>query len=271
MEKLLDHLTNLGLGALAPAVGTIIVLIIGLLLVKLAVKVAAKAFAKSDKLDPSVEKMLLIAVQVGGCAIVALICAEMLSIPTTSLITLLGTFGLAFSLSLQSTVENIASGIFIMASKPFLTGHWISAGSSEGTVIRIGLTHTVLMTGTNQRICIPNGKLAGETVTNYSTEDKRRLDLTIPVAYSTDTDKAKQVLAQVVSVDERILEDTAPFIRVWGFDASAVNIVVRVWTKPGDYWELRSSLLERIKKAFDENNITIPFNTVTIVRENKED
>ena len=269
MERFLEHLTNLGLGALAPVVGTILVLIIGLLLVKLAVKVAAKAFEKSDKLDPSVEKLLLVVVQVGGCAIVALICAEMLSIPTASLITLLGTFGLALSLSLQSTVENIASGIFIMASKPFLTGHWIAAGSSEGSVVRIGLTHTVLMTGTNQRVCIPNGKLAGETVVNYSTEDKRRLDLTIPISYNDSTDKAKQVLAQVVATDERILMDTAPFIRVWGFDSSSVNIMVRVWTKPGDYWELRSSLLERIKAAFDEQGITIPYSTITIVSADK--
>ncbi|MBQ2865071.1 MAG: mechanosensitive ion channel family protein [Clostridia bacterium] len=265
MEKFLEHLTNLGLGAFAPVVGTLIVLIIGLLLVKTLVKIAAKAFEKNDKLDPSVEKLLLVIVRVGGCAVLALICAEMLSIPTTSLITLLGTFGLAFSLSLQSTVENIASGIFIMASKPFLTGHWISAGGSEGTVIRIGLTHTELKTATNQKICIPNGKLAGETVVNYSVENTRRLDLTIPVAYDTDTDKAKKVLAQVVAVDERILTDTAPFIRVWDFDSSSVNIVVRVWTECSDYWELRSSLIEKIKVAFEENDITIPYNTVTVI------
>ena len=265
MQKLLDHLTNLGLGALAPVVGTVIVLVIGLLLVKAVVKIAAKAFEKNDRLDPSVEKLLLVVIRVGGCAVLALICAEMLSIPTASLITLLGTLGLALSLSLQSTVENIASGIFIMASKPFLTGHWISAGGSEGTVVQIGLTHTVLMTATNQRISIPNGKLAGETVVNYSTENKRRLDLTIPISYNDNTDKAKQVLAQVVSTDERILTDTAPFIRVWDFDSSSVNIMVRVWTEPGNYWELRSSLLERIKFAFDENGITIPFSTITVV------
>ena len=269
MQKLLDHLTNLGLGALAPVVGTIIVLVIGLLVLKAVVKIAAKAFDKNNRLDPSVEKLLLTVIKVGGCAIIVLVCAEMLSIPTTSLITLLGTFGLALSLSLQSTVENIASGIFIMASKPFLTGHWISAGGAEGTVIQIGLTHTVLMTGTNQKISVPNGKMASETVVNYSTENKRRLDLTIPISYNDSTEKAKQVLAQVVSTDERILTDTAPFIRVWDFDSSSVNIVVRVWTAPADYWELRSSLLERIKVAFDENGITIPFNTVTVVSADK--
>ena len=114
MQKLLDHLTNLGLGALAPVVGTVIVLVIGLLLVKAVVKIAAKAFEKNNRLDPSVEKLLLVVIRVGGCAVLALICAEMLSIPTASLITLLGTLGLALSLSLQSTVENIASGIFII-------------------------------------------------------------------------------------------------------------------------------------------------------------
>lgn len=269
MAKLTEHLTNLGLGALAPAVGTVIVLIIGLLVLKAIVKIASRAFEKNDRLDPSVEKLLVAVIRIGGCAVIVLVCAEMLSVPTASLITLLGTFGLALSLSLQSTVENIASGIFIMASKPFLTGHWISAGSSEGTVIQVGLTHTVLLTGTNQKISIPNGKLAGETVINYSTENKRRLDLTIPISYSDSTEKAKEVLAQVIAKDGRIMGDPAPFIRVWDFDSSSVNIIVRVWTNPADYWEIRSSLLENIKIAFDNQGITIPFNTVTVVSADK--
>ena len=264
LDKLVNHLENLGIGALAPVIGAIVVFVIGSLLIKSLSKILTKAFNKDNHLDPSVEKLILTVIKTAGFFILLLVCAEMVSIPTSSLITLLGTFGLAISLSVQSIVANIAGGIFIMVSKPFLTGHWISSPSGEGTVIQIGLTHTTLMTATNQRVCIPNGNLASQAIVNYSTEDSRRLDLTIPVAYSTDTAEAKKVIAKVILEDSRILKDPEPFIRVWNLGSSAVEIMVRVWTVPGDYWEIRSSLIENIKIALDEANITIPFNTVTV-------
>ena len=151
-----------------------------------------------------------------------------------------------------------------MVSKPFLTGHWISSPSGEGTVVQIGLTHTTLKTTTNQLVCIPNGNLAGQAVINYSTETTRRLDLTIPVSFDSDLSEAKKVIAVVILDDSRILYDPAPFIRVWNIGSSAMEIMVRVWTVSGDYWEIRSALIENIKIALDKANITIPFNTITI-------
>jgi len=266
-QKLIDHLQNLGIGALAPVLGTALVLIIGLLLLKLVVKLVSRYFSKSNKLDPSVERLIVTVIRLGGCAVLVLVCAEMLSIPTTSLVTLLGTFGLALSLSLQSTVENIASGIFIMVSKPFHTGHWIVAGDSEGEVIDIGLTHTVLMTATNQRISVPNGKLAGETIVNYSTENRRRLDLRFSVPHSADTKTVKEVMARVVEQDGRYIKDFEPFIRVWEIDKDSVVMMLRIWVKPSDYWETRSALTENVKIAFDENGIKLANNAISLVNE----
>ncbi len=265
LDKLVNHLADLGIGALAPFVGAVLVFVIGFLLVKGLAKLLTKAFKKDNHLDPSVEKLIVTVVKVAGTFIILLVCAEMLSIPTSSLVTLLGTFGLAVSLSVQSVVANIASGIFIMVSKPFLTGHWIAAPSGEGEVVQIGLTHTTLKTGTNQLICIPNGNLAGEAVTNYSTEPTRRLDLTIPVSYDTDTVQAKKAIYNAILDDERILKDPAPFVRVWNLNSSSVDIMVRVWTKPSDYWEIRSALIENIKNTLVKENITIPFNPITVV------
>ena len=264
LDKLVNHLADLGIGALAPVVGAVLVFVIGSFIVKLLAKILGKAFNKDNRLDPSVEKLILTVVKTAGFFILILVCAEMISIPTTSLITLLGTFGLAISLSVQSIVANIAGGIFIMISKPFLTGHWISSPSGEGTVVQIGLTHTTLMTAQNQKICIPNGNLSGQEVTNYSTEPTRRLDLTIPISYSSDMDEAKKAIAKVILKDSRVLKDPEPFIRVWNLNNSSVDIMVRVWTAPGDYWEVRSFLIENIKLALDEANVTIPFNTITV-------
>lgn len=270
LDKFVDHLADLGIGAVAPVVGAILVFIIGSFVVKAFAKVLSKLFNKDKHFDPSVEKLILTVVKVAGFFILILICAEMLSIPTTSLITLLGTFGLAISLSVQSIVANIASGIFIMISKPFLTGHWISSPSGEGTVVQIGLTHTTLKTATNQLVCIPNGNLAGQAVVNYSTEPMRRLDLTVPISFDCDTSEAKKIIAGVILDDSRILGDPAPFIRVWNIGASGMEIMVRVWTVPDDYWEIRSALIENIKTALDKANITIPYNTITISNGNKD-
>ena len=202
-----------------------------------------------------------------GYALIKWVCklADKLGLPTTSIITLLGTFGLAFSLAMQNSLSNLAGGLFILGSKPFETGHYISVPGAEGTVSQIGLIHTVLTTVDNKQIHVPNSTVTGSIVTNFSQCATRRIDLTIPVSYDCSLTQAKQVIDRVVGRDSRVLQQPEPpFIRVWNLGASSVDIMVRVWCDGADYWELRSWLLENIKNELDQEGVVIPYSQLDV-------
>ena len=129
----------------------------------------------------------------------------------------------------------------------------------------MGFIHTILTTVDNKQIHVPNSTITGSIVTNYSQCETRRIDLTIPVSYDCSLEQAKQVIEGVIASDDRVLQQpAAPFVRVWNLGGSAVDIMVRVWCKAGDYWELRSWLLENIKTSLDKESIVIPYNQLDV-------
>lgn len=263
-EKFTDYFLGFASKSVTTVIGALIIFIAGNILIRLLTRLVGSIMQKSGRLDRSFQQFLLTAVRILGAVLTMLICADMLSIPTTSLITLLGTLGLAISLSLQDLVANIAGGIFLMTSHPFKTGDWIEAEGFSGELVKVGLIHTVLRPVGNHYIYVPNGKLMQSSITNYSSEDKRRISFTVPVSYECSTKEARKVIYDTICKDERVLTDTDPFVRVWDLADSAVNIQVRVWAKASDYWELRSSLIEEIKYALEANGISIPFNQLTV-------
>ena len=258
----LSALTALNLSTIVAA---LVIFAIGYLLIKWAAKLLSKLLTRSGKLDPSICGIL-----VGGCRLILmflllLTCADKLGLPTTSIITLLGTFGLAFSLAMQNSLSNLAGGLFILGSKPFETGDYISMPGAEGTVTQVGFIHTLLTTVDNKQIHVPNSTITGSVVTNFSQCKTRRVDLTIPVSYDCSLEQAKAVIERVIARDSRVLQEpAAPFVRVWDLGASAVDIVVRVWCNSGDYWELRSWLIENIKNELDREGISIPFSQLDV-------
>lgn len=235
---------------------TLIFFVLGWIVIKLVTHLLGKFFAKNDKLDPSVEKMLLTVVRAALLFVLILGCADHLGFSTTSVITLAGSLGLAFSLAMQNSLANVAGGIFILTSKPFVTGDFIESGDVSGTVTNIGFIHTQINTVNNQQIYVPNGTISAANIINYSREARRRCDLSIPVPYECSLEKAKKVITDAVLKETRIEAD--PFIRTWNLNPHSVEIVVRAWCSADDYWEVRSNLLELIKIALDENGIAIP-------------
>ena len=258
----LSALTALNLSTIVAA---LVIFAIGYLLIKWAAKLLNKLLTRSGKLDPSICGIL-----VGGCRLILmflllLTCADKLGLPTNSIITLLGTFGLAFSLAMQNSLSNLAGGLFILTSKPFETGDYVSVPGAEGTVSKIGFIHTTLTTVDNKQIHVPNSAVTGSIVTNYSQCETRRVDLTIPVSYDCSLEQAKRVIEGVIAKDDRVLQQPAePFVRVWELGASSVDIMVRVWCNAADYWELRSWLLENIKVTLDKEGIVIPYSQLDV-------
>ena len=258
----LSALTRLNLTTILSA---IVIFVVGYALIKWVAKLADKLLSRNNKLDPSIRSILVGACRILLLFLLLLTCADKLGLPTTSILTLLGTFGLAFSLAMQNSLSNLAGGLFILGSKPFETGHYISVPGAEGTVSQIGLIHTVLTTVDNKQIHVPNSAVTGSIVTNFSQCQHRRIDLTIPVSYDCSLEQAKQVIDRVVGRDDRVLQQPdAPFIRVWDLGASSVDIMVRVWCDAADYWELRSWLLENIKNELDKEGIVIPYSQLDV-------
>lgn len=182
-----------------------------------------------------------------------------LGIQTTSFVAIIGAAGLAIGLSLQGSLSNFASGVMIIAFRPFKVGDFIEAGGVSGVVEGIQIFSTQMRTGDNKAIIVPNSNIIGGNITNYSAKDTRRVDLVFGIGYDDDIKKAKEVLAELVASDERILKDPEPVIAVSELADSSVNFVCRPWVKTADYWGVYFDLTEAVKLRFDKEGISIPY------------
>jgi len=184
---------------------------------------------------------------------------DQLGVNTTSLIALIGAAGLAIGLALQGSLQNLASGVMLIVFRPFTDGDYVEAGGAAGVVEKIGIFTTMMRTGDNKEIIVPNGKMFGGIITNYSRRETRRVDMVFGIGYDADIRKAKDIITGIISADERILKDPGPLVAVAELADSSVNFNVRPWVKSGDYWSVHYDLNEKIKLAFDDNGISIPY------------
>jgi small conductance mechanosensitive channel len=180
-------------------------------------------------------------------------------IQTTSLIAIMGAAGLAVGLALQGSLSNFAAGVLIVVFRPYRVGDWVEAAGISGAVEQVQILTTVLKTGDNKQIIVPNSQIMGSIITNYSANETRRVDLTVGVSYGDDLDKVRATIRELVDADERILKDPACLIAVATLADSSVNFTVRPWVKTADYWGVMFDLTEAIKKRFDQEGISIPF------------
>lgn len=185
--------------------------------------------------------------------------ASMIGIETTSFIAVLGAAGLAVGLALQGSLANFAGGVVILLFKPFKVGDVIEAQGYIGSVASIQIFNTILKTGDNRVVIIPNGALSSSSMVNINQESTRRVDLSFGIGYGDNIDQAKTVLKTLAQNDDRVLKDPAPMIVVSELADSSVNFTVRLWVNTGDYWGVFFSMQERVKKEFDAQGISIPF------------
>jgi len=184
---------------------------------------------------------------------------DRLGVDTTSFIALIGAAGLAVGLALQGSLQNFAAGVLLIVFRPFKVGHFIEAGGAAGVVEEIGIFSVRMKTGDNREIIVPNGAIYSGTITNNSARDTRRIDMVFGISYDDDIRKAKQIMQSIIDADERILKDPETLIAVGELANSSVNFNVRPWVNTADYWTVRFDLTEKIKLAFDDNGITIPY------------
>lgn len=190
---------------------------------------------------------------------VALTAVSALGVPTMNFLAILGAAGLAVGLALKDSLSNFSSGVMLVFFRPFRAGDYVEAAGIAGSVETIGIFNTVLKTPDNRVITVPNSLIYNDTITNYSAETTRRIDLVIGIGYDDDPARAKALIQGIVTGEDRVLDDPPPQLMLLELGESSVNIAVRPWVNSADYWAVRGDLLEKIKSTLESNGLTIPY------------
>jgi len=236
----------------------IAIVIVGRIVVKWIVKLIRKLMVRSE-LDPILVNFASSIANAVLLLFVFIAALDQLGVDTTSLIALLGAAGLAIGLALQGSLQNFAAGVMMIVFRPFKLGDFIEAGGVTGVVEHIAIFSTILKTGDNREVIIPNGQIYSGAITNFSARDTRRIDMVFGIGYDDDMLVAKQIMEDILQTHDLVLADPAPAVAVAELADSSVNFNVRPWVNSADYWGVRSDIIEKIKLAFDEKGISIPY------------
>lgn len=220
---------------------------------------ALRKMMQAQKVDKILESFVCNLVHWTVMIFVVIAAISQVGIQTTSLIAVMGAAGLAIGLSMQGALSNFAAGVLIVIFRPYRVGDFVEAAGVSGVVVQVQILTTVMKTGDNKQIVVPNGQIMSSIITNYSANDTRRVDMTIGVSYDDNLDKVRKTIQELVDADERILKDPTCLIAVAELADSSVNFTVRPWVKTADYWGVKFDLTEAIKKRFDQEGISFPF------------
>lgn len=263
-DQLISDITDWGIGIVKSLIIAFLIYFIGKKIAKWILKVLNKFFERSS-MDEGVAKFLMSISKIVLYGILFISVVGELGIPTSSFIALLGSAGVAIGLALQGSLANFAGGVLILILKPFRMGDYIIVQGFEGKVTDIDIFYTKLLTIDNRFVVIPNGTMSNAEITNVTNEEVRRLDLLIDVDYSENIKHVKEVLYRVASRHELALqEDYVIDVYVNSFEASAIQMGLRVWVQTDHYFKLKCELMEQILEAFNEENITIPYNHLDV-------
>jgi len=240
----------------------VLLLIVCLVISRVLLAASGKLLDKS-KLDKSLHAIIRSTFKVLLLFLTILIVAPSLGIETSSLLAVLSIAGVAVSLSIQGILGNFFSGVTLLMSKPFKVGDFVTIGGETGTIVETGLTHTKLHTVDNQVILVPNSSVTSNTITNVSTEDKRRLDFVFSASYNAPTEAVKEALAEAVDIPQ-VLKDEPVFIALSKYGDYAIEYTVRVWVKNADYWDANFQILERVRTCFQAQNVEMTYPHINV-------
>lgn len=237
--------------------GTVLILVIGVLIIRVIMRLIAAALEKSH-LEKAAHSLILSLARAAMYILLFLIAASLMGIDVSSIVALASVLTLALSLALQNMVSNLIGGFVILYTHPFHSGDYVEIAGQGGTVKEISMTYTVLATPDNRIISIPNSAVAAAQVVNYSSADSRRVELTVTASYDAPTQKVLDALVLAGTVDNALL-NPAPSAVIVSYDDSAIRYSLRIWVKPGDYWDVYFQVNQRIKDVFDQQGIEMTY------------
>lgn len=262
-RQLLDIAISAG-GSILKAV---LVFIVGKFLISLLKKLTVRMLEKR-KVDVSIKTFIKSLVNITLTILLIVSVVGALGVETTSFAALLASAGVAIGMALSGNLQNFAGGLVILLFKPYKVGDWIEGQNVSGTVKEIQIFHTVLATADNKLIYVPNGVLSNSVVTNYNTQNMRRVEWVVGVEYGENYEKVETVVNGLIEAEQRILKDPAPFVALKALSASSVDIVIRAWVKPEDYWGVYFDMNKTIYETFNKQSIGFPFPQLTVHRAN---
>ena len=254
VDKLLEGALVVGLKIIA----ALVIYYLGRWVVRRVMKLMDKVYEKKS-VEKSLRSFLSGVVKVLLYVVIVLIIIQVLGINTTSLVAMIASAGLAIGMALSGTLQNFAGGVMILLLRPYRIGDYIDAQGEEGTVTKIGLFSTEIITVDNRIIYIPNSTISTSVIDNYSTSEMRRVDWTVSVEYGSDPEKVRQVLVDMLKSDSRVAADPAPVVFLVNLADSSVQFSARAWCKNGDFWGLKFDIQERIYVELPKNGINFPF------------
>jgi len=257
-ELLQEKGVDLGIDLGIKVATALAIFLIGKFLIKILVRGISKVMQRQG-VDKTLETFICNLVRISLMVVVVIAAIGAIGIQTTSFIAIFGAAGLAVGLALQGSLSNFASGVLIVLFRPYRVGDFVEAAGIAGSVEQVQILTTILKTGDNKQIIVPNSQIMDSIITNYSANDTRRVDMVVGVSYDDDLDKVRKTLEELLAADERVLSEPAPLIAVSALADSSVNFVVRPWVKSADYWGVMFEMTEAIKKRFDKEGISFPF------------
>ncbi len=254
LKIIYEHITKYGL----KIIGALVIFLIGKWLAGVVSRLVEKGLVKAH-VEKTLAKFARHLTYVGVLIFVAIAALAAVDVETTQFAVVIGAAGLAIGLALQGSLANFASGFLMIIFRPFKVGDFIEAAGTKGIVKEVGIFNTIVNTPDNIRVFIPNAKLTGDNIMNYTVNGTRRVDLVVGISYEDDLKKAKQVIETVLAGDERVLEEPSPKVAVVEMGDSSVNFVVRPWVRSDEYWNAYFDITAKIKLSLDQNDITIPY------------
>lgn len=216
------------------------------------------------KIEPTIQTFLKSLLNVLMMILLGITVISALGVNTTSFAALLASAGVAVGMALSGNLQNLAGGIVILLFRPYKVGDYIEALGTGGVVNAIQIFHTIILTVDNKKVYLPNGAMSSGNITNFSSEETRRVDFTVGVEYGEDSERVRRVLLELFAADERILQEPAPVVFLKELAASSVNFTARVWVRTPDYWDVFFEMSERIYCEFNKRGIGFPFQTITL-------
>lgn len=263
VTMIIQQLISLGINAGKQILMATLVFVVGRFIISLLNRLVVRMLERRN-IDISVKTFLKSLINILLTTLLVISVVSALGINTTSFAALLASAGVAIGMALSGNLQNFAGGLLILLFKPYKVGDWIETSAGSGTVREIQIFHTLLTTADNKIIYIPNGTLSGNSITNYSRGEKRRIEWIVGIDYGESFEKAEQVITDLLKTDERILPDPAPFIALHALDSSSVNIVIRVWVENKDYWDVYFNINKQIYNTFNREQINFPYPQLTV-------
>ena len=261
----LDGLLQAGWGKLTVGrlLSALLLLLVCLAVVRLLLGMTRRLVGRAA-LDERIKRYILRGLRAFLYLLTSLVMAGSLNIDVSSLIALVGVFGLAVSLAVQDVLGNVAGGMVLLFSKPFTLWDYVSTADGEGEVAEITLTHTKLDTPAGQRVMLPNSKLTAGQIVNYTVRGVRRADHAVSASYDDAPEAVRRACLKALERTPGILPDPAPQVVLTAYGESSIEYRVRFWAKTEDYWDAHFRSLEEIHRAFAEDGVTMTYNHLNV-------